>query len=135
MFSHLSIWLNAQAVWLVMAITYNLVGIYRISRGGRALVGEGDQPVRALVGLIVFAFPILAGYLNWDTVYRFSVPLVLLLLAGVGFWRHIAAAKSAQGMEAYASSAAWWWAVGINGYGTAVFAIGLFVAWRVYLQH
>lgn len=88
MFSHLSFWLAAQSVWLIMAISYNLVGIYRVSQGGRALVGEGDQPVRALVGLIVFAFPILTGYLNWDTVYRFSMPLVLLLLAGVGFWRH-----------------------------------------------
>ena len=134
MFSHLSFWLAAQTLWLAMAISYNLIGIYRVSQDGRALVGESDQPVRALVGLAVFAFPILAGYLNWDTVYRFSMPFVLLLLVVVGFWRHIEAAKSPEGMNAYASSAAWWWAVGINGYGTVVFAIGLFVAWRVYLQ-
>jgi len=134
MFSHLSFWLAAQVLWLAMAISYNLVGIYRVSQGGRALVGESDQPLRALLGLVIFAFPILAGYLNWEMVYRFSMPLVLVLLAVVGFWRHIAAAKSATGMESYASAAAWWWAVGINGYGTAVFAIGLFVAWRDYLQ-
>ncbi|NIB38146.1 hypothetical protein HBA55_01035 [Pseudomaricurvus alkylphenolicus] len=132
--SQLSFWLSAQILWLVMAVVYNIVGIYRVYRGGRALVGERDQPLHSLMSLPVFALPILVGFLSLEVLYCYTAPIILLLLGRLGFWRHIEAARSPAGMKAYSSSAAWWWAVIINGYGSLVLAIGLLIAWSTYLS-
>jgi hypothetical protein len=65
--------------------------------------------------------------------------VVFVLLAYVGFWRHITAFGSTQGptehMPDYSSYASWLGAVVINGYGVRVFAIGLFIAWKLFYKN
>lgn len=122
-------WLVAQLTWLVMAVLYNAIGIWNIAHGQRALIG--DKPEWALIGCLPSAFIIIAGCLNWITVYRCIIPLWIILLASAGLGRHIVAAQTLDGMLIYSSEIAWMSAILINGYGTIVFLGGFLISLNV----
>lgn len=128
MSSVLKPWLLAQLVWLFMAVLYNVAGLWNMANGERALVG--DAPGVALASLCLPGLVILFGFLGWQKLYRYLLPLWFVLFALVGFGRHLLAAQTAGAMAAYSSESAWWSAVLINGYGMIVFAAGLYVAWK-----
>lgn len=125
-------WLIAQVIWLVMACLFNLIGIWNMAQGERALIG--DTPEVTLIGSLLFGFAILAGFLGWSSLYRYLMPVFFIGLVVIGFISHFVAIQSVEGAARYSSVLSWWSAILINGYGLIVFAGGLYLAWREFLN-
>lgn len=117
------IFLAGQILWFVAASTYNFLSMRAVMAGQKGWAG--DTPVQAEIFVLLFGLIILTGFLKSKTIYRFGLPIVLLMLVVGGVIRHLQAPP-----EAYASSAHWIWAIGINLFGSVMLFCGVATIWR-----
>ena len=117
------VFLWAQLVWLVLAVSFNLTSIYLISTNQAPLYNS--NPKVALVSLAPFAISIAIGFFQK---YKAFVILTGLLIIGLflrGVLPHVYAGFFSENLNDYSSKMAWQAALLINVYGLGVFFTAL----------
>lgn len=114
-----------QLLWLLAAGGYNALSFYSLSRGNRGFAGDVPTTQSAMLFVVIFGMVTIIGILGWKRIYKFTAPIVALLLFFGGVLKHILL-----GPADYASMTTWVFAILINLLGTAAFTAGAIAVHR-----
>jgi len=115
-----------QMAWVALGLTYNAVSYWRISMGETAL--SALDPLSGAIFVSVCGAFIVAGMLGANSVYRFTAPVITVLVAYGGVFSHVNAWVADATLPQYVSSLSWLAAIVCNSYGVAVLAAGSWLA-------
>ncbi len=116
-------YLKHQLIWIVAAIVFNLVSLWRMSQGGEPL-----SPTKPMVGMILFigfTFVVGLGWKGYLKSYLLVTSLFTVVIAYGGVLLHFINMFGSNGLESYASIWVWCIGVSINTYGVLVSALAL----------
>ena len=117
-----------QVFWLMLAIGFNLVSIWRVSEGGQALI-SGRDPVHSIVFLLLFLLPIGLTVTGYHRASALSNIALLLPLFVSGLIIHVLRYFN-NDQSMYLSQLVWSVAVLINLYGVLVGVLLSISAWK-----
>lgn len=115
-----------QLVWVGLGLAYNAISWWRINLGYAHL--SPTDPVTGSVFLAICGLVIMAGIKGAHSLYKFTIPLLALLLLYSGVGLHAMAFVSDASFLGYASFASWFAAVTINTYGAITLLAGSWLA-------
>ena len=112
-----------QLIWIVAAVAFNLVSLWRMSQGGEPL-----SPTKPMVGLILFigfTFVMGLGWKGYLKSYLLVTSVFTLMIAYGGVLLHFINLLGGNGLENYASIWVWCIGVSINTYGVLMSILAL----------
>lgn len=114
----------AQALWLVLALGYNLVSWWRIEQGLSAL--SPTDPVEGFFGVLLFLLPGiwlgLKGNIRWYSYLNW----VFIAMVGSAAYRHVLPYFATGDYSSYASMLSWSVVFLLNSFGLVLGVLGSF---------